>query len=107
MPITIASRVLRSDATMRSLWSVPVGDLYALRNLLSDFAQFRFDSAGDFDRVSGRLLVNLEKNGIMAVGRYANPLRLGRMFNRGHVVEQDYAVRQSTAARFARFGRTF
>ena len=72
---------------------VPVGNLHPIRNLLSDFAQFRFDAARDFDRVSGRLLVNLEKDGVMTVGRYADPLRLGRMFNRGHVVEQDHAVR--------------
>ena len=46
----IARAVFRRDNELALI--VPVGDLHAFGNLLSDFAQFRLDAARDFDRVT-------------------------------------------------------
>ena len=71
---------------------VPIGDFYSLRNLFPDFAQLGFNAPRDFDGVAGRLLVNLEKHSVVAVGRHSHPLRLGRMFDGCDVIEQNHAV---------------
>jgi hypothetical protein len=64
--------------------------------LFSDLAQFRFDATRDFDCVTGWLLINLEKNRIVTIGGHADPLRLGRVFNRGYIVEQHHTIGRGT-----------
>ena len=71
---------------------VPIGDLHSVRNLFLHLAQLSFDAAGDLDGVSGGLLVNLEEDSVMTVGRNPDPLRLGRMLDLRHVFEQDDAI---------------
>ena len=56
---------------------IPVGELHSVGNLFFYLAQFRLDAVGDFHCISRRLLVNLKKDRVVAVGRNTNPLWLG------------------------------
>ncbi len=71
---------------------IPIGNMDVFRQMGLVLGQLRFELPIDLHRVAARLLIDLEKDGLLPIGRDPRPFGRRRARDSGHIFNQHHAV---------------